>query len=514
MKKIILPILFLVTAVFCSCKKNNVLLTDQVPPVANQQPANEWDNNPYKVNVVYFVPTDLDTLANYKQRLSLIMLDIQEFYAVNMNREGYGRMSFGLDQSNGIVNIVVVRGSLPKASYPSSQSGKILQEVEAYFTAHPTEKKSLQNIIFTPEYGPGISQAYFTSGRNALVIDYPALGSTLLRGGGEAHELGHALGLPHNGETKSTKTTLGTALMGNGVYTYNGKPTFLTAADCAILSRSQSFSTTTRTDWYTPQTVSFTSGKAEVSNNVFTISGKFESGMEVVKVMAYHDKKPYGVNLDYDAITFPGTITGVDSFKVACPLTDFFNTTDTTQLRLKFVFANGSTVDKNAVYTFSANQPVTTGLFPATVVSGNNYKLVTFLNNSSVLDVTGGGTADGTKTLLWAAQVPPPNNQVWKVSAVGSGYYKLEPLHALSKALEVAGGSAANYAQIQIATYAGTNGQKWKLRPELGGGYELAPASAPSSRLDVKNASTANGAKIQLFQSNGNNAQKWRFVQQ
>ncbi|WP_231464844.1 RICIN domain-containing protein [Pedobacter sp. Leaf132] len=513
MKKLILPLSFLVLMLTYSCKKVSEIGIGE-PTQTSTTTANEWDSNPYKVNVVYFVPTDLDTLANYKKRLSIIMEDIQEFYAVNMAREGYGRLSFGLDRPNGKLNIIVVRGTQPKAYYPAAQGGRIVQEIEAYYQLHPTEKKSLHNIIFTPEYGPGISQAYYGSGTNCLVIDYPALGSTLLRGGGEAHELGHALNLPHNGETKSTKATLGTALMGNGVYTYDGKPTFLSAADCAILSRCQVLSTTTRSDWYTPQTVSFNSAKAITTNNIFSVSGKFESSMPVVKVIAYHDIKPYGVNLDYDALTFTGSIVGIDSFKVESPLNDFFNTTDTTQLRLKFVFANGTTIDKNVVYTFAANQPVVNNLFPSPIISGNNYKLFTFLNNTSVIDVAGGNTADGTRTLLWNSQVPAPNNQVWKVTALTDGYYKLEPLHALTKALEVAGGSSANGAQIQIGTYAGTNSQKWKIKPELGGGYELAPAVAPNSRIDVQNTNTANGATIQLFQSNGNNAQKWRFAQQ
>lgn len=514
MKKILLPLFLLVIALSYSCKKTDVLLVDQESSEDNLQTANEWDNNPYKLNVVYFVPTDMDTLANYKKRLTIIMEDIQEFYAVNMAREGYGRMSFGLDRPNGKMNIIVIRGALPKTSYPAAEGGKIIQEINTYFTSHPSEKKSVHNMIFVPQYGSGLSQAYYGTGTNCLVQDYPALGSTLIRGGGEAHELGHALNLPHNGETKSTKVSLGTALMGNGVYTYDGKPTFLTAADCAILSRSQTLSPTTRTDWYTPQTVSFSSAKATVTNNVFTISGKFESTAEVVKIVAYHDTKPYGVNLDYDAITFNGSIVGTDSFKVVCPLSDFFNTTDTTLLRLKFVFANGTTIEKNAVYTFSGNQPVMGNLFPSPIVSGANYKILTFLNNTSGLNVAGALSEDGTRVLLWSIGNPPANNELWKVTDAGSGYYKLEPLNALTKALEVAGGSSANGTQIQIGSYAGTNGQKWKIRPELGGGYELSPANAPNSRIDVQNTNTANGTKIQLFQSNGNNAQKWRFIQQ
>lgn len=512
MKKFLLPIILLITVVNLSCKKT--LLVDESAEPGAMQSVNEWDNNPYKLNVVYFVPTDLDTLPQYRERLSLIMFDIQEFYADNMEREGYGRMSFGLDHANGKINIIVVRGKEPKASYPASEGGKILREIEDYYTAHPGVKKSLHSMVYVPEYGNNMSQAYYGSGTNCLVIDYPGLGSTLLKGGGEAHELGHALNLPHNGETKSTKATLGTALMGTGVYTYNGKPTFLTATDCAILSRCQALSTSTRSDWYTTQSLSFTNLAVSTASNTFTISGQFTATMPVSKVVVYHDTKPYGVNDDYDAITFKGSIVGSDSFNVSCPLADFFNTTDTTQLRLKFVFENGYTVDKNVTYTFANNLPVTTHMIPAPIVSGTNYKLVTMLNNSSVLDVAGGLTADGSRTILWNSSNPSPNNQVWKVSLAGSGYYKLEPLHALSKALEVAGNSNANYTQIQISTYTGATGQRWKLQPELGGAYELIPECAPLARMDVENANTANGAKIQLFQSNGHNAQKWRLIQQ
>lgn len=58
---------------------------------------NAWRNNPYKLNVIYFVPNDIDTIPNYRKRLSNIMLQLQKFYGDNLQRAGYGYTSFGLD---------------------------------------------------------------------------------------------------------------------------------------------------------------------------------------------------------------------------------------------------------------------------------------------------------------------------------------------------------------------------------------------------------------------------------
>lgn len=521
MKKQLLPLMALSFAALFSCKKvdRTVSGSSSENPLSDQEKStgvsgsSEWDSNPYKVNVIYFIPTDLDTLDNFQHRTEVIMYDIQEFYAVNMAREGYGRRSFALDKKNGRLNIIMIHGAQGQAHYTNSNNA--VAEINSYFATHPTEKKSEHSMVYIPKFtDASLSQPYSGNGKFCFVVDYPELGSTLLKGGGEAHELGHALNLPHNGETKSTKQTLGTALMGNGVYTYKDKPTFLTATDCAILSTTQALSTATRSDWYTPQSIDLLRGSATTVNNIFSIQLKFQPSQPVAKVVVYHDAKPYGGNLDYDALTFVGTLIGTDSVKIDCPLSDFFNTTAETQLRIKFVFENGSQVDKSMVYTFNANQPVVASFLPVAIVSGANYRLFTKLNNTSLLDVAGGGTTNGTRTLLWSATTPTPNNQLWKVTSVGNGEFKLQPQHAPTKTLEVAGNSAANYTQIQIGDYSGATGQRWKLQASLGGAYELIPVCAPNARADVANASSADGAKIQLFQANGNSAQQWRFEQQ
>ena len=64
------------------------------------------------------------------------------------------------------------------------------------------------------------------------------------------------------------------------------------------------------------------------------------------------------------------------------------------------------------------------------------------------VDVSGGGTADGTKVQLWTCTGSA--NQQWTVNG--------DTLRALGKCLDVAGGSTANGTQVQLSTCNGTGG--------------------------------------------------------
>jgi hypothetical protein len=143
------------------------------------------------------------------------------------------------------------------------------------------------------------------------------------------------------------------------------------------------------------------------------------------------------------------------------------------------------------------------------IVSGSTYRIVAATNNSSVLDVTNGGTASGTFVELYAYSSGSTAEE-WTVTSLGNGYFKLEPLNAPTEALSASG--TANYSQVEISTYDAASSQQWQILSVGGGYYSLAPASAPSMRLDVNAAGTANGTKIQIYTSNGTPAQKFQFL--
>ena len=108
----------------------------------------------HNLNLIYFVPNDLDTLPGYQKRLSDLMLWGQKFYKDEMARNGYPDKTFGMFvNSANRVKIIVIRGTKPKSSYPySGGSGAVSQEINAYFTAHPGDNTSEHTLVIMPSY--------------------------------------------------------------------------------------------------------------------------------------------------------------------------------------------------------------------------------------------------------------------------------------------------------------------------------------------------------------------------
>lgn len=146
------------------------------------------------------------------------------------------------------------------------------------------------------------------------------------------------------------------------------------------------------------------------------------------------------------------------------------------------------------------------------IIWGATYRIVSALNNSSVLDVTSAGTADYTKVQLY--QSNRGTAQRWTVTNVGFPYMKLQPLCAPTKCLDVYGSGTADGTQIDIYSDNSSNAQKWNLVQLANGNYNMQSAVATNSRLDINGSSTTNGTKVQLYTSNNSNAQQFKFVQQ
>ncbi|WP_433304803.1 ThuA domain-containing protein [Actinoplanes sp. CA-030573] len=112
------------------------------------------------------------------------------------------------------------------------------------------------------------------------------------------------------------------------------------------------------------------------------------------------------------------------------------------------------------------------------------------------LDVSGAGTADGTKIQLWTcngtgAQVWSIDGQVWRNP--GSG-----------KCLDVAGGGTVNGTKVQLWTCNGTGAQNWVAQPD---GTVRNPQSGRC--LDVSENNPADGQQIHLWDCHGGANQRW-----
>ncbi|WP_316801851.1 RICIN domain-containing protein [Pedobacter nototheniae] len=148
------------------------------------------------------------------------------------------------------------------------------------------------------------------------------------------------------------------------------------------------------------------------------------------------------------------------------------------------------------------------------IVSGATYQIVTAVNNTSVLDIFGGGSANGTIVELWTKNTPVSANQKFVITSVAGGRYKLQPANAPGKVMTVRGAGTADGTQVDIYTDSGASNQQWAIVDVGGGNYTITPANAPTKPLDLNGYQTANGSKIDIWTNGGGNNQKWKFVKQ
>ncbi|MBW6438801.1 ThuA domain-containing protein [Actinoplanes hulinensis] len=114
------------------------------------------------------------------------------------------------------------------------------------------------------------------------------------------------------------------------------------------------------------------------------------------------------------------------------------------------------------------------------------------------LDVSNGGSADGTKIQLWTCNGSGAQN--WQVS----GQVWRNPQS--NKCLDVSGGGTANGTRVQLWTCNGSGAQNWAAQA---GGTVRNPQSGRC--LDVSQNSSADGQQIHLWDCHTGANQQWRL---
>ena len=137
------------------------------------------------------------------------------------------------------------------------------------------------------------------------------------------------------------------------------------------------------------------------------------------------------------------------------------------------------------------------------------YKISSYENKNSALDISGASKDDRANVQLWS--YCNVLQQKFRITYDGNGYYSIKNVNS-GKFLDVAGGVARNGTNVQ--QYEGNNSlaQKWIIRKNNDNSFNIISA-CDDMFLDMSNGSTTNGTNIQIYRQNNTNAQKFYFEQ-
>lgn len=297
-----------------------------------------------KLRVVYFVPSDRDPLPAYAERLDRVVNDVNEFYRDGLRRLGVETKGLPLERSGGQLVVHLVRGKLPAQQYRHDSGGRTALEITS--AMKDTLDLSREHVLVlyslcrkepdgrfvfdAPYYGSGSHQNglchaadcelldpelltdtertlvyvehYHPQGEKATVAEF---NTRYL--GGTAHELGHGLGLPHDGGSEPERQ-FGVSLMGGGNLCYRkevwgGRPPAYLARASALQLISHPLITRSDRGRWEPIGGGFQSLTFSANGDHVAIEATVTSTIPCYAVVAY--VWPVSSESDHNARTFP-----------------------------------------------------------------------------------------------------------------------------------------------------------------------------------------------------------------
>jgi pectate lyase C len=147
-------------------------------------------------------------------------------------------------------------------------------------------------------------------------------------------------------------------------------------------------------------------------------------------------------------------------------------------------------------------------IFAATF-SGDNgrYKIISRFSGKAI-DVAGKSNANGANILLW--EYKGSSNQHWDITALGDGYYSIRSAHS-GKAMDVHNFCTEPGCLIYQWDYWGGDNQQWQII-SVSGGYFKIVSRHNNLPIDVWGWDSSNGADLRQYNDTNNANQQWEIV--
>ncbi len=152
----------------------------------------EQNQNDYIVKLFYFIPNDRKPQLDINSKIDTIIRKVQNFYANEMEKQGFGRKTFRYEMDeNGNAEVHHVVGKNGDEHYRNNPARSFREIPKSLYKYNKTVQVIYVDI--SKKILPGGAAGLAYSGKRILI---PATGGAF-NVGVTAHELGHAFGLPH-----------------------------------------------------------------------------------------------------------------------------------------------------------------------------------------------------------------------------------------------------------------------------------------------------------------------------
>lgn len=142
------------------------------------------------------------------------------------------------------------------------------------------------------------------------------------------------------------------------------------------------------------------------------------------------------------------------------------------------------------------------------------YKILSHANNNFALDVDGNTLANKKNIQIYSSY--NKDLQSWMFVPMptfsSGGTYEIRSMLKTSMCVDVAGGSNANGANVQLWSHNGANSQKFYITEESSGQWSIMSVSS-DKYIDVKGGGTAVGTNVQQYSDNDSRSQRWKVTE-